>query len=287
MAVEKAKSLTPSQRNTEAIIKHLEEYISMRFDQAIRINPELQTVKEDLIFHEMTNVRHCLNGDKIYGPVRHIVSDILLCDSRKRREGLMSSNDQTSIQVEIVSHCQDELVEATRGRIRFHDLKSFYAAINPALSDMLDLIESWIWWDIYDAATLVRFDQKMGVISTIGQKRFTPEMRKGYLAMLQAVMGEEDANIARMSETDILKYELKRLLEIRDRWSARRKGERGYTYILKRDELPAAEDQPEEEKELGPPYNFKERQLEQMDKSLQTLKQQLALLLQQKQEQQQ
>ena len=338
MAPEKTKTLTLSQRNTEAIIAHLGEYISIRFDHAIRINPALKSLKQDLMYHEMANVRHCLNGDKIYGPTRLIVSDVILSDNRKRREGIMSPTDQTSIQVELVSHCQDERVEATRGQIRIHDLKSFYASINPALSDTLDLVESWIWWDIFDACALVRFEQKMGVVTTIRQGRFTPEMRKRYLTTLQSALGEEEVS-AGMSNEDIVRYELKQIMDIRDRWAGRRHHERGHMYVLKRDELTPPpqgelihqvaeevrqydqfenkEDISEEDKhrfapdlrlppdkvtrqhvldylqqqlidtertmlrqaehdsELGQPYNYKERQLEQMDKTLQVVVKQI------------
>jgi len=39
-------------------------------------------------------------------------------------------------------------VESTRGQIRIHDLKTFYAAIDDSIADLIDLIETWIWWDI-------------------------------------------------------------------------------------------------------------------------------------------
>ena len=346
MAGEKAvdaKALTPTQRNAEAIISRLTEYISVRFDHAIRINPEFRSIKHDLIYHEMANVRRALTGDKIYGPSRQSVADVFLGDDEKRRRGLMSPNDQTSIQVELVSHCQDERLESTRGQIRFHDLKTFYAAIDRNLSDMMDLIETWIWWDILDAAELVRFEQKLGVISLCTQGRMGPELRKRYTTLIHATTEEGAEGAAVASDEDIIKYEFKQLQFLREQWVHRRSSERGFMFILKRDELPhesqgemihrvaalvreydaveameplepqtslryqaelrmseeeitkehilsAIHDQllsleremihrSEEDSRLGPPYNYKQRQLEQMDKWLGDLAQQLKAVL--------
>jgi hypothetical protein len=255
----------------------------------------------------------------------------------------MSASDQTSIQVELVSHCQDERVESTRGQIRIHDLKTFYASINPILSDMMDLIETWIWWDIYDAAELVRFEQKLGKIQLIRQGRLTDELRKRYALLIQSTgEGEDQAAAATtLSDQDILLYEFQQVQRIRHLWSVRRADELGYMFILKRDELTqatqgelihkiaakvreydAVESNPEISEEiqhryaldlklppqkvtrqdvmdflqqqlvaieremlraadtdaqLGPPYNFKARQLEQMEKWIADLEKQLGL----------
>jgi hypothetical protein len=331
------KQMTPTQRNTEQIIHHLTEYLNIRFDHAGRINSVLISIKDDLVFHELANVRRSLMGDKLYGPVRQAVADVFVGDDEKRRRGLMSPTDQTSIQVELVSHCQDERVETTRGQIRIHDLKSYYASISSELASMMDLMETWIWWDILDAAELVRFEQKIGLITMIRQGRMTPEMRKRYAAVVQA--SDEESPNAAVTDDDILRYELKHILAIRDHWVARRQDERGYVYVLKRDELPAPNQRetiqaiadkvreyealkdpeafnddvrhryaPElhlapdkvtqelvlahlqkqrlgleeemvkvagQERRLGPPYNYKERQLEQMDKWVQDLSAQL------------
>ncbi len=334
MATEKGKS--SSVRNAEAILNHVQEYLAIRFDHAGRINPPIRTVKEDLLYHELANVRHSLLGEKIYGPIRQVVADVLLGDDRKKREGILSRNDQNSIQVEIVSHCQDERSEATRGQIKIHDLKTFYASINPALSDFMDLVETWIWWDLPDAVELARFELKLGVLQMIRQGRFTPEMRKRYAQHIQTQAGGAEEQ-GPMSNEDIVRYEVDELKSIRERWAYRRASERGYMYVLKRDEVPPpdqkelihqiadkireydqvemlSEVNPEmrqryaremhltpdkierkhvlehlqaelleieremlraadHERELGAPYNYKERQLVQMDRMLPTAQQ--------------
>ena len=326
-------------RSAELILSRLGDYLSIRFDQAGRINPQLKLIKQDLIFHELANVRRSLMGEKLYGPVRQGVAEVFLGDDDKKRRGLMSATDQTSVQVELVSHCQDERVETTRGQIRIHDLKTFYAAIDDSIANLIDLIETWIWWDIMDAAELVRFEQKLGIIAMIRQGRMSEEMRKRYGALIQpAPGGEEEHAAVSLTDEDAIRYEFRQLVHLRDQWAARRQGERGYMYILKRDEQAAKQGEllhlitakvreydaieseeeldegvrqrfvtelalaPEKitrtlileyvqgqllqieremlkeadhETKLGPPYNYKERQLEQMDKWLFDLNQQM------------
>ncbi len=230
---------TSAERHTELISSRLIEFLSIRFDHAGRINPRIKAIKQDLIYHEMANVRRCLMGDKIYGPLRRKVSDVLLGDDEKIRKLLMSPTDQTSIQVELVSHCQDQRKEATRGQVRIHDLKAFYSSIEPWLADFMDLIETWIWWDIYDAAEQVRFEQKLGMIAHIRQGRLTPELRKRYASLIH-VGGTDDGEggaPVTVGDDEVIKYELAQLERIRDQWAYRRADEHGYMFILKRDEL--------------------------------------------------
>lgn len=332
------RALTPVQRNTELIITRLVEYLSIRFDHAARINPGLRQIKQDLMYHELSNVRRCLNSDKIYGPMRVGVSDVFLSDDERKRRGLMSPSDQTSIQVELVSHCQDEKVETTRGQIKIHDLKTFYAAINPALSDFLDLIETWIWWDILDAVEIVRFEQKLARIAALRQGKMPDDVRKRY-SMLIHPPSDVNEKVVLATEEEAILYELQIIQTIRDQWATRRQYERGFMFVLHREELPqpnrgemihkiaekvreydqiesldALNDdlqhayatdlriqparvtreavlahlqeqliaveremlqQADHEQQLGPPLNYKERQLEQIDKWLGDLKAQL------------
>lgn len=233
-----------AQQYTEQILKRLTDYLSIRFDQAIRINPRLRTLKQDLMYHELENVRTCLMGEKIYGATRLVVANVLMSDDERKRRGLMSPTDQTSIQVELVSHVREEVKQATRGQIRIHDLKTFYSAIDPTLSDMMDLIETWIWWDIYDATELSRFEQKLCIIQAVRQGRCTPEMRRYYSNLMRQLSGTDavaDEAELTVSDEEILAYEFGQLVQIRDQWRSRRENDYGYMYVLQRDPLPACD----------------------------------------------
>lgn len=245
-----AESRAPnrSHQYADAILKRLNEYLSIRFDQAVRINPRLKPIKQDLLYHETENVRNCLLGEKIYGATRQGVAIVLMSDDDKRRRGLLSPTDQTSIQVELVSHVREEIKQATRGQLRIHDLKTFYAAIDPTLTEMMDLIETWIWWDVQDAAELARFEQKLGIVQMVRQGRCTPEMRRYYSHMIlppeanaaeEAAEGEPAAEQA-VADEEILNYEMQKLVHIREQWKTRRQYDHGYMFVLQRDELPPA-----------------------------------------------
>jgi hypothetical protein len=230
-----------AQQCADAIMKRLNDYLSIRFDQAIRINARLRTLKQDLTYHEVESVRTCLMGEKIFGTVRLLVANILMSDDEKKRRGLLSPSDQTSIQVELVSHVRETVKQATRGQIRIQDLKSFYAAIDPTLTDMIDLLETWIWWDIYDSSELARFDQKLGVIQMIRQGRGSPELRKHYGSLIvPAAANASDAQHEHPEVTDeeIIAYEFHNAEHIRDQWKLRREDDHGYMFVLQRDELP-------------------------------------------------
>lgn len=238
------KPLPGAVRNAEQIIQHLNEYLSIRFDHAIRIKPSLKTIKEDMLFHEIANVRRCLMAEKIYGPVRKTVSDVLVSDSDKERNQLFSATDQNSIQVELVSHVQDEKVESTRGQIRIHDIKNLYGCIEPDLLDLVDLIETWIWWDIPDAVELTRFEQKVAVVQLI-EKGELPDKLRRRLSVLVHVPEQESEEEGEKKQPEfkiaddeeILSYEITQMKLICDRWAYRRKYELGYMFVLQRDRI--------------------------------------------------
>lgn len=242
------KSPKNAHRNAELIISRLTDYLSIRFDHAVRINSKLGEIKEDLIFHEIANVRRCLNGQKIFGPQRLIVADILLSDDDRKRRDLMSPTDQASIQVELVSHVHDEgdrHMGQTRGQIKIHDLKTYYACIDPLLTDFLDLVETWIWWDILDAAEQVRFEQKLGMINMIQQGKLSAEMRKRYSLLIHPPAEDIEHHTEATTE-EILNYELEKLSAIRTNWENRRGYEQGHMFVLKREE----ESRPNEESSI-------------------------------------
>lgn len=228
------KQMTQTQRNAELIINRLVEFLSIRFDHAARINLALKPIKQELLYHETSNIRRCLLGEKIYGPSRQAVADIMLSDDEKRRKGLMSPSDQTSIQVELVSHCQDQKTESTRGQVRFHDLKGFYAAIDHSIADFMDLVETWIWWDITDTFELIRFEQKLNLVAITAQGKLNEEKRKQYTLLI----AEDAATQTAITDEDVIRYELKQISKIREQWAYRRSSERGFMFVLKREELP-------------------------------------------------
>jgi hypothetical protein len=238
-----ARATSRNLQLTEAILKHLNEYLSIRFDHAIRINPALRTIKEDLLYHEVENVRTCLMGEKIYGVNRMVVAKVLMGDDEKKRRGLMSPTDQNSIQVELVSHVRETVAQATRGQIKIHDLKSFYSAINPMLNEMMDLIETWIWWDVFDSSEIARFEQKLGLLQLMRQGRMPPEMRRLYGTLIRTpAEGASEATAETdqaVTDDEILQYEGEKLVHIRDQWKMRRQYDHGYMFVLQRDELPA------------------------------------------------
>lgn len=233
--------LTASQRNAEAILERLGEYLSLRFDMAARVNSRLKGIKQDLLYHELTNVRRCLNGTKIYGPTRLFVADVFLSDDDARRRNLMSATDQTSVQVELVSHCNEERQDkASRGHIKIQDMKAYYASIDPTLGAFIDLFESWVWWDILDAVERVRFERKVGAIQAARAGRFNDAQRRRYTTLINP--GGTDSQTGSVySDEEIVNYELDQLRKVQANWATRRTTELSFMIVLKRDQRPCGD----------------------------------------------
>ena len=330
--------LSISQRNAEAIIERLGEYLSLRFDMASRVNGRLKSLKQDLLYHELASVRRCMLSSKIYGPIRVCVADVFVGDDETRRRNLMSTTDQTSIQVELVSHCNEERGENSRGQVKIQDLKAYYSSIDPSLAPFIDLFEAWIWWDVFDAVERVRFERKVGAIQAARMGRVPDAQRKRYALMISPLSGAEaigNQTSGTAGDEEIIAYELEQLRKIHTNWAMRRANERGFMFVLKRDEMPCGDqgemihrvadkvreydrieslielEEPtrqhyapelhvtpakveremvmnllklqlieieremvgmnDEESRLGPPYNFKQRQLDQMTRWLNEL----------------
>jgi len=96
---------------------------------------------------------------------------------------------------------------------------------------VVELIQTWIWWDLADAADFFNFDQQYQRIMTLHSCELTDQIIDYYHKAFKRLAQE-------VSRQEILDYEFKKLTTILDRFVIGRQMEGGYQIIIKREELP-------------------------------------------------
>ncbi|MCX7625608.1 MAG: hypothetical protein N2Z21_05290 [Candidatus Sumerlaeaceae bacterium] len=252
-------------RNVEGILHYLHDYLSVREQQAIRVNPRIANVMGDVVWAQVENLRQILQGLKSFGPERIRVADILVGDDDLKRKALFSHSDQNSIVHEIINRPDEQ-----RGRVAelaIHDMRTLFRAMDPSLENIVQLIQHWLLWDLPDAADLFHFDLQVARCAYLRSNPLTDELRERYRTALHKRPGEP------ITDKDIISFELQRLEHILQAFVVRRAEEKAYMMIIRRDEMVGSASSQEIlrlaehlrilealEKESGPlPSQFKER----------------------------
>ncbi len=225
-------SQTPLQkRATEAIMNKVNAYLDMRYQQVKRVNPKVESIWDDLTWQQTAQLRNSIAGDKAFGPVRFHVAELLLSDDQRRIRELFSLKSQNSLLGEIVEEKEKD-VHRTSGTLEIHDMRTLYHAIDPGLDKLIGLIQTYIWWDLEDAAELARFEKKVGIIRAFEENGITEEMADYY----KELMGSE----RKPSAEDVILFECRMLARTLDQFRQRRGTEQSYQVIIRR-ELSQAE----------------------------------------------
>lgn len=215
-------------RNVDGILHYLEDYLAVREQQAIRVNPRIANVIDDVVWAQVENLRQILQGLKSFGPERIRVADILVGDDDLKRKALFSHSDQNSIVHEIVNRADEQ-----RGRVAelaIHDMRTLFRAMDPTLENIVELIQHWLLWDLPDAADLFHFDLQVARCAYLRTNPLTDELREKYRAALHKRPGDV------VAAKDILAFELARLEHILNSFVQRRTEEKAFMMIIRRDE---------------------------------------------------
>ena len=219
-------------RNVDGILHYLHDYLSVREQQAIRINPSIARVIDDVVWAQVENLRQILQGLKGFGPERLRVADILVGDDDLKRKALFSHSDQNSIVHEIINRADEQ-----RGRVAelaVHDMRTLFRAMDPSLENIVELLQHWLLWDLPDAADLFHFDLQLARCAYLRTNPITDEIRERYRAVLHKRTEEQ------ILDRDILACELQRLEHIVNSFVIRRSEEKAFMMIIRRDEMPGS-----------------------------------------------
>jgi len=249
-----------TRRRVEGILKAIRDYMDVRFAHASRVNPHIAHIYKDIRWQQLMSLRLILESTKAYGPDRYYIADILCEDNEVRKKSLFSPTDQNSILNEIINIKTAAEEERRAGALPIRDMRTFYTALDPSLERIVELIQTWIWWDLADASDLVAFEHQAQILKNVQ----TVQLKGPIMEYYQRIFRKPASEINRQM---IVEHELKRLDTILKRIEERRTFDAGHQMIVKRDM--------KDDKILGEPYDYKQFQinklrtvLEQFDKSI-------------------
>lgn len=218
------------QKRIDGIMAIVKDYLDVRFTHARRVNPRIGHIYADVMWQQLATLRLLLRGAKAFGPVKYMVADILCSDDDQKRKALFNPVDQNSIMNEIVD-VEEEKRDQRAGTLEIKDMRTMYKALDPSLEMVVELIQTWIWWDLPDAADVLNFDQQYQRIMSLQSREITDQIIDYYHKIFRRPATE-------VTRQEILDYEFKKLTAILDRLVGRRQIEGGYQIIIKREELP-------------------------------------------------
>ena len=220
------------QRRVEGIVELIQEFLSARFEHAIRVNPSIVHVYQDLSWQQLVTLKQILSRTKAFGPLRFYVCDILASDDDAKKRALFLPTDQNTIMNEIVN-LQEDKKETRHGILTVRDMRSFYRALDPSLERIVEVVQTMIWWDMPDAADMFSFDHEYQRVVKLAKQPLTDKIIDYYRKQMKRSPDME------LSRNDILEYEVSKLEAILIKLRTRCDNEPGFQIIIKRDVISA------------------------------------------------
>lgn len=238
-------------RNVDGILHYMRDYLNAREQQVIRINPRIENVIKDITWIHLEILSKVLQKGKSFGGEKFRVADILTGADDSKRKALFSTSDQNSIMDEIVERDDAPTGSADTS---IHDMRTFFRSIDPALENLVQLIQHWVKWDLPDAADLHSFDEQIRRLTALRGIQLNDDLRARYR---QALGKPADSPV---SDGEIFQMEVRRLDHISSRFCTRRHEDDPYQLIICREEDGA---------EPGDSYDYKLRQCDTLAQKLQ------------------
>ena len=224
-----AQSDSQTEKNVDGILEHLSKYLGMRFSHAKRLNPRFGQIEIDLKWHELVHVRFVISQTKSFGEFRHRVADIMTSFDAEKKRAIFSPSDQNSIMQQLVTQEEEAHAKTSGATVQIRDLQSLYHAIDPALQAMVELLESWVWWDLRDAADMFHLSLRFKAIRKLMQTELNDKMVAHYRQLLK---GE---SIGALNKGNILIFEFKRTESLLDDFANRREIEEIQEQLIARE----------------------------------------------------
>lgn len=216
--------------NVDGILHFMRDYLQVRERQAVRLNPKVANVLDDVAWAQVENLKQVLQKAKGFGPERIRVADVLAGDDDLKKKALFSHSDQNSIVYEIINRADDQ--QRAVVKMAIHDMRTLFRSLDPSLENIVQLIQHWLLWDLFDSADMFHFEEQMRRCGILRSTVITEELRGRFRVALRKRPDE------RLTDEDILRFELKRLEATLQRFLTRRAEEEAYMMIIKADEAP-------------------------------------------------
>ncbi len=255
----------PQDRNVDGILAYIRDYLEVRQQQAVRINPKLANVLQDIIWIQLENLRQVLMRLKAFGGEKFRVADVLAGADDGKRKALLSISDQNSLMPEIINRGDEQTRRVAE--LAIHDMRTLFRYIDPSLENVVQLIQHWLVWDLPDAADLHHFDEQGRRLETLRGLDLSDDIKARYRPALSKTTDQT------VTDEEILGLELRRLELIAARFIGRRNEDEAYQMIIKR--CDEADGQHCKEAD-GQPYDYKRGQAEELRERYEKEKQKIS-----------
>lgn len=225
------ETLNPAQQQAvDQIAGRISQYLEARYLAIRRMNPKLDLVWEDLTWQSMNSLRTSLSNFKAHGPLRLNVAETFVGDDEKRQHDFLNPTHQNSIFPEVIDQADKKDSQRTAGQLEIHDMRTLYQSVEASLQNVVQLIQTFIWWDIVDAIDLARFEVKAQRVQAFTTSGVGDETRAWYQQSRKLPSPPSDE--------EVILIELVGMRASHDNFQARRVGEPGYKMIVRRDPAP-------------------------------------------------
>jgi hypothetical protein len=214
-------------RHIEGILTKVQFYLDIRYAQARRFNPNLERSWDDLCAIQMSTLRSTLSSDKMFGPVRYNVAEVLVGDDQKKRQEFFLKKSQNCLLSEIVEVKESD-GHKTHGAMEIHDMRTLCHAIDKPLETVVNLIQTFIWWDLEDAVDWLRVENKLRILGRLEEAGLSDELANTYRELMQADH--------KPTMQEVLQHEARGLKSIIEVLKQRRALDGGYQIVYRREQ---------------------------------------------------
>ena len=214
---------------SDGIIAEMANYFEIRYEQLTRISAGLASMHADLLWMQMEKVRDVMTHEKMFGPVRLRVVEILASRDESKRRAVMGPIDQASIMNELVP--EEETAARRPGFLAVRNMRQLFTSVNASLGPVIELTDIWLWWDILDAADVFNFKEQKKFIERRKSEPVTAQMQSYYHDALR-IREERET-----SREEILSYEFAYLELLWKYFMQRRKEEESFMRVIKIDPI--------------------------------------------------
>jgi len=214
-----------TERNVTGVLKYLREYLDLRFAHAGRLNDKFLQVQADLTWHELRSVGRVLRKTKPFAELRVAVADILVSFDDVKKRSLTYAKSQSQIMNEIVTIFEEKDMIKT-GLLAIRDIRALYKAIDPFLLHVIELIQTWVWWDLLDAGDMFHFDCQLDRIEALRVEQPNERILAYYRQIVPRPPEKE------IDQKDIIDFEFHRAADLVGMFKHRREMDEDHQGII-------------------------------------------------------
>lgn len=219
---------TPTQKKKiDGICRYLSKYLHYRANHLVRCCPKLKTAMSDVKWHTLDRMTEVLMAKKMFGTDRVMIADGITGDNETIKRGIFSPVGQYSIISDVIER-KAATTEVGSG-VTITNIKELYKFIDPVYENLIELIQSWFWWDLRDAVDNYLLETYLERINKLINIELTPPICDVYKKLLNK--GAEEP----ITKNEIINYEFQKIGELFKSMQKRRMEEHSVQKILARD----------------------------------------------------